>query len=67
VINRDGITWITGDHVEEADAAAGRLLTSPWQPTAVFATDNESTRRAFLAAKPEGIPGRGAGGHQHTG
>ena len=34
---------------------ARRLLNSPWRPTAVFATDNESTRRIFLAAKTEGF------------
>jgi LacI family transcriptional regulator len=53
--SRDAIVWITGDRAAEADAAARRLLGSSWQPTAVFATDNESTRRIFLAAKIEGI------------
>jgi LacI family transcriptional regulator len=52
---RDAITWIVGDNAPEADAAARRLLRSPWRPTAVFATDNESTRRIFLAAKTEGF------------
>ena len=54
-VSRDAITWIVGDHVQEADTAARRLLRSPWRPTAVFATDNESTRRIFLAAKTEGF------------
>lgn len=54
-VSRDAIIWITGDRAPEADAAARRLLGSPWQPTAVFATDNTSTRRIFLAAKTEGI------------
>ncbi len=54
-VSRDAITWIVGDRVQEADAAARRLLRSPWRPTAVFATDNESTRRIFLAAKTEGF------------
>jgi len=51
----DAITWITADHPDQADAAARGLLRSPARPTAVFATDNESTRRIFLAAKSEGI------------
>jgi LacI family transcriptional regulator len=54
-VSRDVITWITGDHPDEAAVAARGLLSSPSRPTAVFATDNESTRRIFLAAKDEGI------------
>jgi LacI family transcriptional regulator len=54
-VSLDAITWITGDHPEEATAAARALLRCPARPTAVFATDNESTRRIFLAAKAEGI------------
>jgi len=54
-VPRDAITWIAGDHAPQADAAARRLLLSPWRPTAVFATDNESTRRIFLAAKSVGF------------
>ncbi len=54
-VSRDAITLIAGDHVKQADAAARRLLCSPWRPTAVFTTDNESTRRIFLATKAEGL------------
>jgi LacI family transcriptional regulator len=54
-VSAEAITLIVGDRSEEADTAARTLLTSAWQPTAVFATDNESTRRIFLAAKAEGI------------
>lgn len=54
-VSPDAITWITGDHPAEAEAAARGLLGSPTRPTAVFATDNESTRRIFLAAKAVGL------------
>jgi LacI family transcriptional regulator len=54
-VSRDAITCIVADRTAEAEAAARRLLNSPWRPTAVFATDNESTRRIFLAAKTGGF------------
>jgi LacI family transcriptional regulator len=54
-VPRDAITWITGGQEAAADAAARELLGSLWHPTAVFATDNESSRRIFLAAKAAGV------------
>ena len=54
-VTTEAITLIAADRVGGADAAARALLSSAWQPTAVFATDNESTRRIFLAVKAEGI------------
>jgi LacI family transcriptional regulator len=54
-VPRDAVTWITGAHEAAADAAARELLGSLWRPTAVFATDNESSRRIFLAAKATGV------------
>jgi LacI family transcriptional regulator len=54
-VSAQAITLIAADRAADADAAARALLSSTWQPTAVFATDNESTRHIFLAVKAEGV------------
>jgi LacI family transcriptional regulator len=54
-VTAEAITLFPSERASHADTTARRLLQSGWQPTAVFATDNEATRRMFLAAKAEGV------------
>lgn len=54
-LSGDAITLIAADRDGHPDTAARALLSSAWAPTAVFATDGESTRRIFLAVKAKGI------------
>jgi LacI family transcriptional regulator len=55
-VSQDTMKYILSGHPGQADVPARELIGFRQRPSAVFATDNASTRSIFLAAKSEGIP-----------